>query len=472
MTTPPPSQPGSEIQPVPLNLTTKLSYGVGELTSEITSSILVFFILFYLTNVAGLNPALAGSAILISKVWDAINDPMVGWLSDRTRSPLGRRYPWMLIGAVPMGITFFLIWVIPNIDSQIGLLWYYSAIALLFYTAYTAVVLPYSTLVAELTQRYDERTKLVSYKAAFSIGGSIVGLMLAQLIFALVEHERHQYLILGGICSILAILAAYVCVVGTYRRFQWMQTQRNVDRQIEHFSLWQQIQIAFNTRPFLYVVGLYLCSWLGVQVTAAILPYFVVDWMGLADTHFTQMAIAVQGTALLMMAFWSWAGQRLGKQTIYCLGIPLTLIAQAGLFLLQPGQIGWMYALAVMAGAGLATAYIVPWSMLPDVVDLDELNTGYRREGIFYGFAVQVQKIAVAIALFMVGKILDWSGFITKVADQPPPVQPDSALQAIRWLIGPLPSMVLIGGLILAFSYPITRQVHDEIVLKLYKQKM
>mgnify|MGYP005843939745 CR=1 FL=1 len=93
-----------------LNLKTKLAYGVGELGKEIPGNILVFFLLFFLTNVAGLNATLAGSVLLVTKVWDAINDPLVGWLSDRTRSPLGRRYPWMLWGAIPLGVCFCLLW--------------------------------------------------------------------------------------------------------------------------------------------------------------------------------------------------------------------------------------------------------------------------------------------------------------------------------------------------------------------------
>ncbi|NEQ66164.1 MAG: MFS transporter [Symploca sp. SIO2D2] len=451
----------------PLTLTTKLAYGVGELSSEITGSILVFFLLFFLTNVAGLLPSLAGGVLLVGKIWDALNDPIVGWLSDRTRSPLGRRYPWMLIGAIPLGIFFCLQWVVPPTSQQGWLFLYYSLIALLFYTAFTAVVVPYSTLAAELTIDYDSRTSLVSFKAAFSIGGSIVSLLIVQLLFVLVVGEKTQYMLLGAICGTLACLAAYLCTWGTYRRYQLIQAQRVRAENPLSVPVWQQIQVVLSNRPFLYVVGIYLCSWLGLQLSAAILPYFVVNWMNLEENHFTQMALTVQGTALLMMFFWSAVAQHLGKKTIYFLGIPMTLVAQAGLFFLQPGQVGLMYTLAAVAGAGLSTAYLVPWSMLPDVIDLDELNTGQRREGIFFGVVVLLQKIAVAIVLLIVGQILDWSGFIPATTSSPASVQPETALLAIRWLIGPIPSIVLIGGLVMVSLYPITRQVHGEILLKL-----
>lgn len=454
-----------------LSLRTKLAYGVGELGGEIPNNILVFFLLFFLTSVAGLNPTLAGSVLLIGKVWDALNDPTIGILSDRTRSPLGRRYPWMLVGAIPLGVCFLLQWFVPPTTNQWLLFAYYSGIALLFYTAFTVVAVPYSTLAAELTTGYDERTNLVSFKAAFSIGASIFSLSLAQVIFAKIADPSKKYLILGAVCGIIAMSAVYLCVWGTYKRYKAIQTQRIQVSLESSLPIRQQLQIAFSNFPFLCVIGIYLCSWLGLQVTAAILPYFVINWMRLPDHHFTQAAIAVQGTALTMIFFWSAVGTRLGKRTIYWMGIPLTICALVGLCFLQPGQVGLMYVLAVTAGVGLSTAYLVPWSMLPDVLDLDELNTGQRREGIFCGLVVQLQKIAVAIALFLVGKILDWAGFIPTTPGHPLPAQPESAMMAIRLLIGPVPALVLVFGLVCAYFYPITRDLHGEILLKLLDQR-
>ncbi len=144
-------------------------------------------------------------------------------------------------------------------------------------------------------------------------------------------------------------------------------------------------------------MGIYLCSWLSVQTIAAILPYFVVNCMNLSEAHFTRMAIGVQGTALMMMMVWNFLSHRLGKRTIYLMGIPFTILAEILLFFLQPGQITLMYVIAIMAGIGIATAYLVPWSMLPDVVDLDQLKTGERREGIFFALVVQLQKLALPL---------------------------------------------------------------------------
>ena len=130
-----------------------------------------------------------------------------------------------------------------------------------------------------------------------------------------------------------------------------------------------------------------------------------------------------------------------------------------------------MYFLAVIAGFGVSTAYLVPWSMIPDVIDLDELNTGQRREGIFYSFMVFLQKLGLAIGLFLVGVALDLAGFIETIPGETPPIQPESALIAIRVAIAPLPTIFLMLGLLLTYLYPITREIHNEILLKLGERK-
>lgn len=461
-----------------LSLSTKLAYGAGDLGPAITANILSVFLLIFFTNVAGLGAGLAGSILMIGKIWDAINDPIVGILSDRTHSRWGRRHPWMMFGAIPFGLTFFLQWLVPrfsdNVDvNQWSLFSYYVFVAILFNTFYTAVNLPYTALTPELTQDYDERTGLNSYRFAFSIGGSIFSLVLAQVIFGLFKDDPVQkHLVLAGVCGVISVLSLAWCVVGTLNRVAITERLR-----LEHITqeaplpYGQQLKIAFSNGPFLFVIGIYLCSWLAVQNTVSIIPYFVKNWMGLADEDFIKLIIAVQVTSLIMLFVWTQVSKRFGKKPVYFMGMALWAIAQLGLFFLQPGQVGLMYVLAVMAGFGVSTAYLVPWSMIPDVIDLDELNTGHRREGIFYGFMVLLQKVALAIGLLGVGLVLQKAGFQSTTTGQPLPIQPESALWAIRWMVGPAPLLVLLVGIGLAYFYPITREVHAEILLKLQERQ-
>ncbi|QZZ20683.1 MFS transporter [Leptothermofonsia sichuanensis E412] len=447
-----------------LNFSTKLAYGAGDLGAAMTANILVFYLLFFFTEVAHIPAGLAGSILMIGKVWDAINDPIVGVLSDKTQSRWGRRYPWMLFGAVPFGVFFILQWIVPT-ENPWGLFWYYVIISIFFNAAYTAVNLPYTALTPELTQDYNERTSLNSFRFTFSIGGSILSVMLVILIASLVQDLRQQYLWIGVVCAVIAIASLFWCVFGTWRRAT-MMAQELASTQENSLPLFEQLRIAFTNRPFLYVIGIYLFSWLALQITASILKYFVVNWMGLSDQISNLVILVVQGTALLTLFMWSAVSARMGKKATYFMGMGVWILAQAGLFLLQPGQIGFMYVLAVLAGLGVSTAYLIPWSMLPDVIELDELQTGQRREGVFYAFMVLLQKIGLAVGLFLVGLALEWSGYVGGAAEQTP-----SALMAIRVAVGPLPTLSLILGLVLAYFYPITREAHAEILLKLHERR-
>lgn len=227
----------------------------------------------------------------------------------------------------------------------------------------------------------------------------------------------------------------------------------------------------FANRPFMYVVGIYLCSWFSLQLTGAIIPYFAVSWMGLPQADSPLIILAVQGTALLMLSVWNNISQRVGKKAVYFMGSGFWIIAQAGLFLLQPGQTTMLYVLAVLAGLGVSTAYLIPWSMLPDVIELDELETGQRREGLFYSFMAFLQKICLGVAVAMVLQSLEWAKYVSPTAAVPLPVQPPAALMAIRLAIGPIPTISLIGGVILAYFYPITRERHQQILMQLAERR-
>jgi glycoside/pentoside/hexuronide:cation symporter, GPH family len=454
--------------PSKLTFAEKLAYGAGDLGPAMTATLLVFYQLIFFTDVAGIPAGLAGSVLMIGKIWDAVNDPIVGVLSDRTQSrQWGRRYPWMLGGAIPFGLTFVLQWVKPDLDGM-GLFWFYVVMGVLFNTAYTAVNLPYTALTPEMTQDYNERTSLNSFRFTFSIGGSLLSIILMILVtlaFPDKANQSTQYLITSVIVSILSVASLVWCVFGTKAR-TLSHPNHGLINEEEEIPLMQQFKLAFSNRPFLYVIGIYLCSWLALQIMATVIQYFVLKYMQLSPAVATYLVSAVQGTATVALSFWSWFSSRYGKKTAYYAGMGLWLVAQIGLFTLQPGQVNLMYFLGALAGLGVSTAYLIPWSMLPDVIDLDELNTGKRREGFFYAFMVLLQKVGLAAGLFAVGQALERSGYNGALDLQPP-----AAIEAIRWSIGPLPTVFLILGVVLAYFYPVTQAYHEEILLKLADRK-
>ncbi len=463
---PPPNQ-----SPNKLSFFTKLAFGAGDMGPAITANILVFFLLYFFTEVAKLPPGLAGSILMVGKISDAINDPVVGYWSDRTESKRwGRRHFWMVYGAIPFGILFFLQWIVPPLGNPPENPWplfaYYLIVGILFNIAYTAVNLPYTALTPELTQNYDERTSLNSFRFTFSIGGSILSVILVILLTEIIPDVQQQYLWIGLSCAVLSTLPIFWCIWGTRDGAMAAETRRLSKPKQPTLSFGEQLRIVFSNRAFLYVIGIYLCSWLAVQLTAANMKFFVESWLNLSPQIANTVILAVQGTALVMLFVWNAISKQVGKKAVYFMGMACWMIAQVGLFFLQPGQLGLMYGLAIIAGVGVSTAYLIPWSMLPDVIELDELRTGQRREGIFYAFMVLLQKMGLALGLQLVGLSLEWSGYVGGAAEQPP-----SALLAIRIVVAPLPMVCLIAGIVLAYLYPITRDVHTEIILKLEERR-
>jgi GPH family glycoside/pentoside/hexuronide:cation symporter len=447
-----------------LSLGTKVAYGAGDLGTAISAALRGFFLLFFLTDVARLSPAAAGSVLLINRLWDAFNDPLVGWLSDRTVSKWGRRRPWLLIGAVPFGLTFFLIWVVPPL-GQTGLFVYYVVISFLLDASYTIVNVPYTALTPELTRDYDERTSLNSYRFAFSVGGALVSAVLHPIIVNAAPDLRTGYLISGLIWAIVSTVPCFIVFAFTRERPELREAETEKSP-----PFFEQIRIAFNNRPYLFVIGLYLSSWLALQVIQTVLVFYLTYYMGIPD-QLPLTLLAIQSSSFIFLFIWSTLSRRLDKRIVYMIGGTIWIAVVLALYFLRPDQGYLVIPLAVAAGAGVSVAYLVPWAMMPDVIEVDELKTHQRREGVFYGFMVLLQKTGIALGVFLVGRALGAAGYVTPSDAVPVPVQPEAALDAIRLFIGPIPAVILLFSLVIAYFYPITRARHARILAVLDRRR-
>ena len=188
-----------------LPLRTKLLFSTGDLSTSIPLAILMFFQLYFLTDIAGLRPDLAGYAVGLPRIWDAINDPLFGLISDRIRTRWGRRRVLLLFGSVPLGLSFIFMWLVPNLD-QVGLAYYYAIVFIVFDTAFTVVHVGYNSLTPEMTSDYDERSSLNGFRMAFSISGTLGAIILATVLGWYIEDSRTLFSILGiglGLISII-----------------------------------------------------------------------------------------------------------------------------------------------------------------------------------------------------------------------------------------------------------------------------
>jgi glycoside/pentoside/hexuronide:cation symporter, GPH family len=447
-----------------LSVGTKLAFGMGDLGAAIVTAINGFFLNAFLLDVAGLRPVAAGTIFLLVKIWDALNDPVIGAISDRTASRWGRRRPWLLFGAIPFGLAFFLQWIVPPLGDT-GKFWYYLVVALALDTAFTAVNVPYTAMTAELSHDYDERTSLTSYRFGFSILGGVLAAFLHTIIIGSFSNVSSGYVVSAGIWTFFIVISALVTFRYTREtHFEEQATPAPGPGMVEG------LRIVFRNRAFVIVTVIYLMSWLCIQFVQNNLLLYVKYWIG-AESQFGTLILAVQVSTFVFVLIWGRVALRLGKQMIYYLGMSAWVVVGIALYFVQPGQVGLLFLLAGLAGIGVAIGYLVPWSMLPDVIELDELQTGQRREGIYYGLFVFLQKLGISLGLAFSNFALEAAGYVNQATGQPIPVQPEGVLTVLRLFVGPLPALLLLLSFIVVRAYPITRARHAEMRAELERRR-
>lgn len=454
--------------PPPLSIGRKLAYGVGDVGPALVATLQGFFLNAFLLDVAGLRPAQAAAIFLIVKVWDSVNDPLIGWLSDRTRTRWGRRRPWLLFGAIPFGLAWFLQWQVPGL-SQAGLFWYYLVTALLLDTGITAVNVPYTALTPEIAPDYNARTNLNTYRFSFSILGGMA---------SLIAHEsilRTSGSVITGFAVSAAVMGLVIIVTNlvtfTFVRETFFQEEGGLAPGGSEPGFLESFVIAFKNRPFVMVTAVYLLTWLCIQFVQANMQLYVRYWMG-ADAHFIYLAVALQLSIFVSLIIWSKISEHIGKRRVYFLGVGFWIVVEILLFFVQPGQMALLLLLAVLAGIGASVGYLIPWSMLPDVVDLDELHTGLRREGVYYGFFVFLQKLGISLGLAISNLAFGAAGYINDPEPGPPfPAQPDAVLLALRLFVSLVPVIILLGSLPIVYKYPLTAVRHAEIRAELAQRR-
>lgn len=444
-----------------LSLKKKLLFSTGDLSTSIPLAILMFFQLYFLTDVAGLRPDLAAYAVGIPRIWDAVNDPLFGLISDRIRTRWGRRRVLLLFGSVPLGLSFIFMWLVPGL-GQIGLALYYALAFIIFDTAFTVVHVGYNALTPELTSDYDERSTLNGYRMVFSIAGTLGAIIFATVLGWYVTDARTLFMILGiglGVVSMIPPLIVFR-----------ITREKPCEELPEALPMKEALKQTLRNRPFRMVMGLYLLSWTTASILAAILVYYANYYLRVPEQA-NYFVLAAQGAAIVFIPLWVWAAKKLDKRRAFMWGVLSWIVVLLGIFALGPEQLGLAYALAALSGSGIATAYVLPWAMVPDVVEDDEARCGQRREGSYYAFASFFQKLATGAALWMMGMALARTGYVTPVSGQALPVQPESAVEAIRLFVGPVPAVLLAGAMIFAWFYPITRESHQATLEQLAERE-
>lgn len=440
-----------------LSRKTKLLFSTGDLTSSLPLAIQMFFQLYFLTDVARLSPESAGWVLGITRLWDAVNDPIVGLVSDRIRSPHGRRRVLLIRGAIPLGVFFALGWLVPPF-SQAGLVIYYTVALIAFDTAFTVVHVGYNSLTPEMTRDYDERSTLNGYRMVFSLCGTLGAIVFATLLDELFVDETVRFATLGMTLGGIAIIPPWI--VASVAR------ESPVNPLANSMSLGHALQYTLSNRAFLMLMCIYLTSWTAASILASMLVYFARYYLSVPDQA-NYFVLAAEGSAVLFVPLAVWLARVTEKPRAYLIGMSFWCVVLLAIALLPRQSVVLAYVLALLCGPGIATALVIPWSMVPDIIEDDQLRTGERREGAFYSLVAFFQKLGTGLAIWGIGQGLAASGYVTPTDIDPVPVQPDAVLLTMRIIIGPVTVALLLMSLPIAWMYPISRETHHKMVAEI-----
>jgi glycoside/pentoside/hexuronide:cation symporter, GPH family len=458
--------------PKKLPFLTKLVYGSGTFGTASFGMLRQIFYAIFLTDTVGLDARLASVGALVGVFWDAVNDPLVGMISDRVRTRWGRRRPFLLWFTIPFGLSFLVLWWAPPWESQLALTAYVTLAFMVSDTFCTLVGVPYTAMTPELTGDYDERTSLAGFRMFFQLVSSLITVIAAPSIVdaALANGMTQQqgYLVVSALFGGITMLPLFLI---------FFTVREGSDAQAAELPvpLPTAMRITWANIPFRFAAFLNVLNWMAADLAGLIIPYFLLYWIASGDltasvTFFhiqVSLEAAVLGSlilaAILAVPFWGWLATRVGKRAAYLAGVMPWLCAYIGLTFIRPGQVDLLLLISIICGMGLATGYVMPEAIFPDVIEWGELLTHRRQEGVYYGLKNFFRKISGAVAFFLALQMLGWSGYETPAKGALFFMQPASALTAIRILIGPVGIILLLGAMIFAALYPITRTRHTRI---------
>lgn len=433
-----------------LSARVRLGFGVGDLGGNLYFTLTGFYLLFYLTDVVRLPAGLAGTAFMIGKIWDAVTDPVTGYASDKTVTRWGRRRPYMAVGAVLLFGSMILMFSSPAVEDT----WALFAVMTLFFCllslAYTLVNIPYAALLPELTDDFDERTTLTGYRMVFAVVGTLVGAGAVLPLVAAFGGGRTGWLAMGAVTGFIMLASTFGTV------FAIQEPERIPETGGPGF--FRTCIEVLGLRVFLKALVPWTLFIAGTSIVQGSLIYFFAHIYG--DSGLFQVALLfLLVTSLLFIPVWVVVSKRIGKRSSYIAGISLM---SAGVLLFSlvggPGKVLFAFVVMVGAGIGLSTHYVMPHSILPDVVEYDAIKNGVRREGIFSSLWTFSSKIGQAVALGITGLLLEIGGYAPETVLGP------RALTTIRLLCGPIPVLFYLGGIAILAGYPLTRAFYNRMM--------
>lgn len=462
-----------------VDLSTKLYYGFGAVANGAKSNGFNYLLLFYYSQVIGLRADLVSLGILIALVFDAISDPLVGYISDNTHSKLGRRHPYMYAAGVPVALAYYFLWSPPAWDET-GLFLYFVCLAVLIRTLITFYEIPSTALVAELTDDYDQRTEMMSFRYFFGWWGGLTMAVMNYLVFLPEEKGGLEYVQgwsnYGLTASIVIFISIYVSAIGTHKHIPHLRKPPS-SAPFSFTKTKKEIKETLSNRSFfaLFVSALLQAVAAGVSTSLSI--YFSRHFWELTTTQIGYMNLPYFFSAFvaLMLAptVSRWLGKKKGGMTVLGLAFAMApmpyILRVLGLF--PENGTDTLFWTLVVFNTVEVTLIIMSSSliaaMIADVVEDSEVKTGRRSEGIFFAANSFAQKAVNGLGVVVAGQILAIIQFPTKAK---PGQVPEETLFDLAYIYVPTLLFFYLFALAILSVYKINREDHSENLRKLAEE--
>jgi glycoside/pentoside/hexuronide:cation symporter, GPH family len=442
-----------------LSAGTKLGYGVADLGNNLFIQALGFVLLIYLTDTVGLSAALAGTALMIGRIWDAFYDPVIGYISDRTKTRMGRRRPFMLGGAIPWFIVMIIMFTNPSLIigsgiSQAALFAYALIVYMVLCTAYSTVNVPYYSWAPELTSDYHERTSLNGYRSGFAFFGNLIALGTALPIVALSQNKSVGFVLMGLIFGGVMLITTLTTVFATKEPAD-LKPAKSMDIGKTYLAV-------FKNRPYVLILLSYIINFTGITIISGMAIYYF-KYILAAENMVTYAMLILLLTSVIFIPVSVVIAKKTGKKLVYGAASIITAASVMVLFFFGH-TLGSNFALVMMffLGIGLGFTYVPPFAMVADAIEYDYLVTGERREGAFFGIWTWGLKLGQALAVFLMGVILEAMGYVANAMPQSA-----SAELGIRLFLGPISAVIFIISAVVLYFYPITEKRYKEILAEI-----
>ena len=432
----------------------KLGYGLSGYCSFITWTAFSYYGLYFFTDMVGLSAAFAGAIISLGTLWDAITDPIVGGISDNIKWKCGRRRPLIIGVALPfvfISVLLFTNWGLDETASKI----YFVIIILLYYTAQTVLDISASALGSEMSLDYDERASLATFKNYFGLTATVAispTLMLVAYFSGIFGTESNGW---------TATISCYMIVALIFIFILWRST-KGYERHREEgtkFSV-ADIKEVFKAKPTRIVMALFGVAIFTNTINYAVQVYYYTNYLQLTDGQVASVTLVFG----VVSVFCAWVTDRLmqgiSKKMAWVIAIGLeglVMVVMVG-FMIQPGNPSMVYVLAILMSLGNAAVYQVPWAMIPDCVDVIELERNKRVDGIVFGLVAFVQKACGALGTLLLGTLLTMIGYNAEAVTQTP-----EALTGIKNIYAFLVGGLYLVTVLIVFFYPLSKERHDAV---------